>query len=218
QWNSEKTWGGYTVVSPGHFAIPKECKYPEAAIRNADLYFIDKWAHHFWIGPKKDSEEALGYPGWYWDDEGATTFDYPEGITNAWDMINCCVNPVCGFFGKYQVAKRYLKEAFDYEAPYDPDSIENTWRESMNKRTTPYCKPRFPTVYLEPEAQERIREIETAMWDYAEPIEARLIVGEEPLTDENLDKYFAEMKTIGAEEYEQIYKDAYEIYLSSLEG
>ncbi len=219
EWNSQKLWGTASSVTPGAFLLTNKCPYPEAAIRVADLYFTEKYSFMFWHGPKKDSEEALGHAGWYVQDD-KLTYDYPEGITTNWDHANT-LNPISGhqvgFSGIDEI--RHLREAEGITLPVDNTTGDMQWRLTIRERVAPYVQPNFPgAIYLEPEAQERIRELQVAISDYATPMEARFIVGEEPLTDDNLERYFAQMQNLGVDEYLQIYRDAYETYRQALEG
>ena len=84
----------------------------------------------------------------------------------------------------------------------------------MDEKVIPYSKSIFPKVYLQPDQLEKRNTLFTTMKDYCEMMEAKFITGAEPLS--NLDKYFSQLKKMGAEEYVKIYQQAYDAYLSNL--
>ncbi len=217
QWNSKKVWGGRGVAYPGTFLITSQCKYPEAAIRLADLYFTEEYATMFWFGPKKDSPEALGHRGWYVKDpkEGLISYDWAEGIKNDWDHVNT-LNPISGYqVGFNMDFRQYLAEKHGF--PYKMSEEDRAWRESIDKRLAPHFAPLYPdAIYHDPKTQQRLRELAIPIAEYASTMEAKFITGAEPLTQANLDKYFAEMKKLGVEEYEKIARAGYEAYMKNL--
>ena len=72
----------------------------------------------------------------------------------------------------------------------------------------------LPTVYMSSDDAFRAAELASVIDDYIIAESAKFIVGERPL--EEIDDFFEEMKQLDVEEYIQLYRDAYSIYMESI--
>ncbi|OUS67671.1 hypothetical protein B1748_35930 [Paenibacillus sp. MY03] len=212
KWNSDKLWTDGNHVTPGRIVITSKAKNPEAAIRFADLFFTELYNFIFWNGPMKDSEEALGYEGWYLDDKGEVTYNFPNGITNIWDYVNA-LNPISGAPLGPSPVYDSINSLYGLKAPELPES-ELSWRNPILDKVGPYLVAPFPEVYLTPEALARRNELATPILDYVKEMEARFIYGHESL--DKFDDYLNKLKSLGLEEYLQIYQSAYDAYVANM--
>lgn len=213
QWNQEQIWPNPPPVQIGRFLMTKQAKYPEAAIQFADLFFAEEFSLKFWYGPEKDSEDAMGYSGWYINDAGALTYDLPEGIANNWDFQNT-LSPLSGFNLGIVPDNRSFAKLYNRDIKYEEKA--GYWRSSMDERVVPHLVSKFPDLYLSDAETARRNELYTPINDYVKTMEAKFITGNEKLTDENLDKYFNELKKLGVDEYVRIYQHAYDAYAKTL--
>lgn len=213
EWNDEMIWPNSLPYGVGKFMITKAAQNPEAAIRFADLFFDEEFNLRFWYGPEQGSEDAMGYNGWYINENKAVTFDLPEGVANNWDYQNT-LSPInglpLGLAADIQSFEKIHNKKVEYE------ERAGYWRITTNEKVVPYLAPKLPLLYLSEAESERRDELYTPIYDYAKTMEAKFITGNEPLTDDNLEKYFAELRKLGVEEYVQIYQDAYEVYKQAL--
>ncbi len=213
EWNTQAIWPNPPPISIGRFMITKDAKQPEAAIRFADLFFTEEFGANFWYGPKKDSEDAMGYAGWYINDKNALAYDLPEGVANNWDYQNT-LSPINGYNLGYVPDNRSFEKLFNTKIIYEEKA--GYWRTSMDERVISQLVSKFPDLYLSEAETNRRNELFTPINDYVKTMEAKFITGNEKLTDDNLDKYFNELKKLGVEEYVQIYQNAYDIYVKAL--
>lgn len=213
EWNQDAMWPDAPPVTIGRFMITREAEHPEAAIRFADLFFTEEFSSMFWTGPKKGSADEMGYAGWTLNENNQQVYEFPEGIANNFDYFNY-LSPINGYklgivydaalFSKVNNVEVKLAEAAAY------------WRSSMDEKVVPHLVAEFPAVYLSEVDSIRSNELYTPISDYIKTMEAKFITGNEPLTAENLDNYFNELKQLGVEEYVQIYQNAYNDYAKSL--
>jgi putative aldouronate transport system substrate-binding protein len=214
------------ITNINRFMITKECKYPEAAIRFADMFFTKQAGYLFWMGPIEgfvpdewaiDPERYL--TKFTQNDSGAwvTTWDKLKetGLTN-WQYICTYQNPLSGqkLGPAFDPVYTYAKQGLNYS---DAISMENPgaqWKASMDEKVVPYYKEVFPTLILGLEEQERVSELYDVFSDYVIEMNIKFITGEESLN--NFDNYMKQLKDFGIEEYLKIYQDAYDTFLKSI--
>ena len=75
------------------------------------------------------------------------------------------------------------QQLYDQLGMHDARMPENEliWRESMQANVAPYEKQPLPTLFLDVETLERANELITPINDYIETMEAKFIMGNEPL-------------------------------------
>jgi len=219
-YNSERVWPVGTSLGQGTFAIAYDTEYPEAAIRMANVFFEEGIPLLFWLGPIKSESYEPQYPIEGWDpsfcyyEDGAFGIECPDG-TDAWTYINNHV----GIYNGGPVGFMYKdQQLYDQLGMHDARMPENEliWRESMQANVAPYEKQPLPTLFLDVETLERANELITPINDYIETMEAKFIMGNEPL--ENIDAFKEQLKSLGIEEFLQIYQDAYDAYLANVAG
>lgn len=214
QWNTKPIWPDVQANVAGKYAISKDCKYPEAAVRFADLFFTKEYAFYLWYGPMVGSEDILGYPyaGWSVDDKGV--INYPNmapRATGLWDMCNYLI-PING----YNLGLTLTNDDLGKIAgkPLQGPEKDRFWQENYNKYVTPNLVLQYPSVYFSQKQEQRIAELRTAIADYATMMEAKFITGAEPLS--NINAYFDSINKLGVKEYVKIHQDAYDKYLAGL--
>lgn len=74
----------------------------------------------------------------------------------------------------------------------------------------------LPSMYMEAEDVERLAELKTPLYDYAEKMEAQFITGAASLDD--YDAFVAELENLGVQEYVDIYAKYWEPYYALLVG
>ncbi len=217
QWNDTKMWQGQQSIEVGRFLITNKCKYPEVAIRFADMYFTKQSRWLFWSGPKKGAEDEhiVGHEraGWWIDEtDGFRMYDFTDDINNTWDYANAFINPISGWKLGFVIHNEIIANHFGFE--FKPNPRDQSWNDSMDERVVPYSVAPFPILYLTQEASERRNELSTPINDYIREMEARFIVGDESF--ENFDRYLNELRNLGVEELIKIYQTAYDSYLQNL--
>lgn len=215
QWNSKPTWPDRQGNVAGKFAISKDSKYSKAAIRFADLFFTKKYAYNLWGGPMVGSEDTLDYPyaGWVIDEKGANLFpNMAPGTSSVWDMINHLI-PINGNPLGLTLSTDDLSEMAGKKlSASEPDVF---WQNSYEEIVAPYLQLQFPNLYMTDEQEKRIAELKTGIEDFTKTMEAKFIIGAEPLSE--VPAYFEELKRLGVEEFIAIYQEAYDAYINSLQ-
>ena len=84
----------------------------------------------------------------------------------------------------------------------------------MDEYVKNYQIPKYPVVYFDYEQNDRVLELSSILRDYMTMMDARFITGAEPLG--NIPNYLDRLKSLGVDELEKIYKDAYDIYMRNL--
>ena len=69
-------------------------------------------------------------------------------------------------------------------------------------------------MFFDAEVNERIIELQSLLNAYAESETAKFVTGARPLTEEELDAYFAELDELGYQEYLGYYRDYYANYIA----
>lgn len=212
KWNDKRIWpDSLQNVTVGGFSISGKCKYPEAAIRLADLYYAEDMSYLFWIGPKKDSADALGFGGWFVDDKGVRQWDWTADIKTPWDMTNQ-LNPING--PKLGINFDNVQPEKVFNVKFAVAERDLAWKALLDKDVMPYSSPVFPNLFFTQEQLERRNILKTTITDYCRTMEAKFITGAEPLA--NIDKYFAELKKLGIDEFTKIYQDGYDAFQKNL--
>ena len=204
--NDERMWPSAITASAGMFALSANCSDPVAAIKFADIFFTQEASVFFRWGPQKDSEQALGYEGWYLDENGAFTYDYPEGYNNTWLYRVSMIMPMSGTPGsnEYPIACPNV-----YGFPYATDAGGIHFREEMDKYLI-YGKPSLPEAYLTEDEVERVNEILSPLTTYMASMEKKFITGALELTEETFEDYRNTLKSLNVDEYISIYQTAYD--------
>ncbi|HBP37876.1 MAG TPA: hypothetical protein DD640_03890, partial [Clostridiales bacterium] len=213
-YNSTKVWPVNSNIFQGSFAISYDTEYPEACIRMANVFFEEGINLLAFVGPLTSDTLEPQYPVDGWEPtkcaivDGAWSFTTPDG-TDLWTYLNAKAGLAV------QVGPMYTQAEADAimggSVPL-PDN-ETSWRSSLIKNVAPYQKLWLPTLFLDADELERANELKTPIVDYITTMEAKFIMGEESL--DNIDAFYAQLKTLGIEEYVQIYQTAYDAYLAN---
>ena len=213
QWNSKQMWVDNADINIGNFAVTNVCKYPEAAIRFGDFFFTDKGSIYQHYGPPKDSPDLLGmHEGWFFDNTGAVVYNRPAeyGTDQDYRLGAISANPLISF-GNNDFTTQ-IENMTGLKFMNAPNA--QAWRDSMYKYIIPHIIPKYPIVYFNDEQNDRFLELSTMLSDYITMMDARFITGAEPLS--NIPVYLDRIRSMGADELEKLYQDAYNIYRRNL--
>ena len=205
--NDTRMWNQSGTASSGKFALSSTCSNPEAAMKFVDMFFTLEASVFFQWGPQKDSEEALGYEGWYLDENGAFDWDYPAGYENAgsWVYRLSIILPMASKPGS---SEYFEAVPTVYGMPYTMDTAGVHFRAEYDKYL-PYATGYMPEVYLSAEEVERKNEIVTTLNTFMASMEKKFITGAEALTEESFEAYREELRKQGVEEYIEMHQNAY---------
>ena len=213
QWNNTRMWLNDPEVIVGGFTITRACRYPEAAARFADYFYTEQGAIYSYYGPAKDHPDLMGdHDGWFFDPTGAVTYDRPAEFPSDQDYRMGAIaakSPPSFGNNDFQTAIENVTGLNFIFAP-----TARHWRVSMDKYVKEYQIPRYPVVYFDGDANDRVLELTTTISDYITMMDARFITGVEPLN--NIPAYLERLKTMGVTDLEKYYKDAYAVYRRNL--
>jgi putative aldouronate transport system substrate-binding protein len=217
KWNNKPMWPTYhSIKKIGSYVISNNCKYPEVAMRFADMFFTDQSRSLFWEGPNRDYEkEYIIDPernGWWATEDGQMSANYTEDINTAWDYNNMFMNPINNIKLGLAWSNDVVGKRYNFEVKFPPKA--EAWRVSMNERVISHYVNPFPRLYLTEQDIEKSTQLATPIIDYIEMMEAKFITGNEPL--ENFDVYQKELKNLGIEEYIEIFQRNYDNYAKNM--
>ena len=202
---------------PGRYTVTKACENPDVAIRWANLFYTPEVCKMIMYGPEYGSEDDPDGIGCilYAEEDGSMHEEVP-----AWNPDEMGLWEYYSYNGPINSAYCFaLDEAYQFQTLYGSDPVrsgidyENHWRLQFLENVDPYRVAPYPPVYLSEENSNRVDELKTALDTYVESMEAKFIIGTEPLT--NYDAFVEQLKSLGAEEYQKIYVDAYADYLAN---
>lgn len=203
--NDKRMWPGAETANPGRFAISKTCSNPIAAIKLADMFFTQEASVFFQWGAQKGSKEALGYEGWYLDENGSFAFDFPEGYDSSWVYRLSIILPMASKVGSSEYFDA-CPNVYGFDFVLDKGGIH--FRKEMD-RYLGYRQERLPQVYLTAEQTDRQSEIVSVLDTYMASMEKKFITGAEQLTEESFEAYRQTLRDLGVEEYIQMHQEAY---------
>lgn len=231
EYNDTPFWPSQDSASVGGFAISADTEYPELCVAFADFFFADGNHELPLSGPSCDRSEYLcGFEGYHmgedsqktWDDYEANADDY-ESVTFYRYEKYCLWAPYT--FG-YYVEEVDAVNADGSSAAWIIDIPDGTMAEQAEYRKTTdnyneqfaaaqvYTWGRYETSEISPknyffdaDTTSRLSELKTLIDDYATQEIAKFVTGARDLSE--IDDYFAELESLGADEYVQYYADYY---------
>lgn len=218
-------------ASFGGVVVSAECENPELAAAFIDWFFINRNWHMNIAGPNAevDADILFGRDGWVLEENGTLRQLYEAKVGtenyNEEEYVNSLMLIQNNYgFGKqswdetslYPYTFAYL-EGLDLDDPmirYDETKIanENAFRDAALVATrSRYATTEFypDSVYMSAEDAEMVNTLWVAVKEYATQETAKFITGARELSDSELEKYFAEIDSIGAGELLEIYKAYY---------
>lgn len=191
--NGDRLWNKYaTGYDTNAFVITKNNKYPEASIRWADEFFTVETSMQAIQG-------EIGVNLEYQDGK-YTIMDAPEG--SSINEIRSKICPASYIFGMM------TKEMID-NIQYKEDMTRKLERCEKYEPFTP--EEILPVLRLPQDKLERRANMFTDLTNYVAEMKAKWVTGELNV-DETWEDYIKTLRGMGAEEYVQIYQEAYDAY------
>ena len=151
---------------PGTFAITSACREPEKLVSWVNLFYtneISRLAHY-----GKEGEDYILTEGGYWewnaDAQTAGEVILPENTISEGGVAPGMTDA-------------------EFQLHYADEATRNNIEQLSRLRT--FCVKPFPHVFLSPEDEKRIAEIQKDLSGYAEKAMACFVTGDTELTDEN---------------------------------
>lgn len=196
---TEKVWYGQNVGGTTIFFTSAN-ENPEISARYFNEIYNEEGSTLL-VGPVAGEWDGEGGRVWN-DDMTRFTYEIPDGYNGVWDWICKQIAPVQSFQGIMQFSDIKAKEI---KTPEDA-----SFKDAMEANVAPYLRPGTPTLFFTQEESEEIRLIEASLYTYFVQMEAKMVMGEEPL--ESCDAMISELYSQGLETVAQIYNTAYERY------
>lgn len=232
EYNDTAFWPSSASAGIGGFAISADTEYPELCIAFADFFCADGNRVLTSQGPNVNQTDYLcGFEGWFWDEE-INSINYQGYIDNpdAYESLTfyryanyCMWAPYTfGYYfedkdstdengelhiwmidipdGTLEEQAGFRKTTDLYDEQYAAAQVY-TW----GKYTTDELSPK--NCFFDEETTARLSELKTLIDDYATQEIAKFITGARDLSE--IDDYFAELESLGADEYIGYYADYY---------
>ena len=226
-WNDTPKWHTQDATSIGHFALSAKNKYPELCMRFVNSYYRRNGMGRFlWVGPRNGSEEAMGVAGvkWYDDlnDYEFVEAEWPEGVNDLWTYLMVVQGPMPGFgaTGNTLDIQIAYKENYVLSPPQPNEktfNLENPdwfYRASLYENSAPYFTTNFPGIYyLDEDTVIKMDDLVAVIKPYVDEQFSAFITGRRPM--EEIDAFHEELKGMGIDELEGIYKQIWANYQGS---
>lgn len=227
EFNDTPVWPAANSVKAGNFVVSADCENPELALAFADWFFEvteePMYGNYLMYlnGPTTDQTDILlGLEGCTVDPEtGARTYLDYEKMKDSYaskndylaDKVHLWSSGYLGWVDATKIGYSHLDTVEDLAAIRDTYvSGEVHFRTAMYDTLVPYVTTTYPYyVYFDAEKTSELAEIQLAFTDYIMQETAKFVTGATPITEENLEKYFAELEKLGVYDYIQAYADFY---------
>ena len=221
QWNDTPKSMTELTVGNSSFYVNANTEYKEVCARFADLFYSEYCAIT-WPGPIDGSDMAMGWEGLVFEDGIWTVVDQASSLWQSaldnWhtsffatgDLSPRSDQSRCELAGIDAVIPTMLDKEY-----WNPDVVDSGFMNwSVVSAILPYRVDGYPnTVYMTDEQTTKITDLKTVIEPYVKEQVALFISGERSLDE--FEAYQNELKTMGIDEYEQIYKDIYTQYQQS---
>ena len=215
-------------------------EHPEVLARLVDYVYSPEGALMYFFGPMKGTDATMGIvDGWFYDEKMSMTTDkvvngeYTDLPSYAYQYIKP-YSHCAGLFDRYgQTAAEMAGIEFPGEVKtivdqltgeeikslameaYTDDNNDGHWRLTQSAAMEGHLTAvRLPAVYLTAEQNQRVADLSTVINDYVAAESAKFIVGSRPLSE--FDSYLEELKSLGIEEYIEIYREVYAPFIETL--
>lgn len=221
EWQTEPEIAAPPATTIGSFVISADTEYPELCLRLADAFFnnTDDYCAAMGGGYGIDSEYSYGFlQKEYLPESNSWAVDSNKtpGNISSWNYV---VQYLTG--NTWNVGAHALPESIerlvalqgnpDFKSKLDT-SGKNVWRVSVGEHMSPYAVNGFPTIlYYTDDINQKIMDLETVITPYAKEQIALFITGKRDLSE--VDAFKEELKRMGMEDLQNIYKDLYSTYM-----
>jgi len=213
-------------------------EYPEVLAYMLDYLYSEEGSVFYHYGPQKGQDPLGLINGWFINEKGEVSFDEVESgaydSTTHYVLKHICPkaqmfnNTYCTFFAK-DIAG--VPEEMELEAQKDVilgDTWDVVWMKPYNRGDSDgyhrieiidaykdnMTRITLPAVYLSEEDSTRASELNVLLTEYISSESAKFITGLRPISE--VEKFQEEIRAMGAEEYIQLYREAYSDYLDSI--
>jgi putative aldouronate transport system substrate-binding protein len=199
--NSKKVTALLPGITTGAMAITKNCKYPEAMMRWADVFYRDD---NEAVQGLSGMSMFLGIRGEHWDytDSAKTKYTRVQKDKSISAVENTMKTYTPG--GAIAFPSKVITNAIP-----DGDPLLLLKATESDKQYFPFNVQTYPsTVRFTKSETERITFLTADIKNYTTQMEAKFIVGEESL--DKWDNYIATLKKMNLDELTKIYTDGFE--------
>lgn len=230
--NPTAQWLAPNPFLVGGVAVSKEAKNPELICRFLDFFFSDLGLMSMWEGPMAGSEETMGLVGGWHFLEGAVNRSFVDAESGKYASGSHYVYDQCGGMAT-AFGNRSHSLGREAEGLYVVNNVlayywgrevgPNVWnlqngdfhmRSTYETNLEPYEVEGFPAiVYYTEEDTLAMSDLLAVIGPYVETEVAKFIVGTRSLDE--FDAFQAELKSMGIEEYQTYFQDAYANYLTT---
>jgi putative aldouronate transport system substrate-binding protein len=185
----------------GRYIITKDCKYPEAAFRLADLMYSYEGT----------LRSGFGRPGIEWEasKEGAESIG--GGNTAKYKILKIMSNyDQKVSWGGIAPSNRSAEFRLDWQEFNPEDPLERVLYQWSKNIYAPYGNPNLvPSLSFTADQAKQLGTLRTPLYSYMDQAFAEFVTGAQDVNT-GWDQYLAKLKTLGLDQYLQIYQQAYD--------
>lgn len=235
KWNDAAKIQIPNSIVVGGIVVSAETEYPEAVMAMLDWWYTDEGGIYSWSGAMA-GEDTLGmYEGWRWSDEAQNFFDpdttsIENGGNGRWNSFHkkcgSMANPFCNLrFGNRFAPLQYAQ--YTEMGPVNMQQVLSDMEVTVVENTTwdyitnleankPYLVEGWPSiVWMSDETSQEISYLSTSLSMYVESEVAKFITGARELNEEEWNAFQKGLKDLQIDDYLDIYKDIYSVYLAA---
>lgn len=201
---SDKLWYGQNINNLSIF-ITSANQNPEISVRYFNELYTEEGCE-LSVGPEAATWHGDDGGRVWNDDKTSYSYKFSDGYLGTYDYINSVVAPINSGMAGY----RQFSEAMRLELSAPEDAVLF----NSLKKNLEYMVPGSPSLFFTSEELEQITLIQNSIDTYADQMEAKIIMNEEPLTAYN--DMIIELKDMGLDELTKVYNKAYERYRSNM--
>lgn len=218
--------------------VSNDTEYPELCALILDYLYSVEGAVMYAYGPQQGQDPLNVQEGWFWDgkmsyadlgDQTVAVYTYNRMNPYSELFNRRGINQmICDITGKpkpnadWELTDAITGETFIVKDYYDENSLtawkehfyvneEAKWAKSGNASIT-----NLPVAYLSEEVALRATDLATVIIEYVNTETPKFMIGDRPL--EEVDEFWEELKSLGIEEYIEIYREAYAGYMETIFG
>ena len=157
-------------------------------------------------GPQQGVDDGYGIVvGWVWDDDNVSTTGWLDSS-----------GPAMPEAYRGEITPFYQGSSFDNRtdhselALYSYDTADGKYVLSQEENRSPFTNwIKYPGGMFEVSDATKIQDLESVLYDYVVAESAKFITGARPLSQEEFDKYCADLKAMGMDDYMEIQLKAF---------
>jgi putative aldouronate transport system substrate-binding protein len=205
----------------GTFVVSSRTRYPEVMLRFTDWLYTPEMGYMSTHGPIAGTPDTLGMVGGLILNAAGDYLTHPDVVSGKYESdydyrtnaIQLSSETPRNRKGNIINMLKALGVPNPQLREYNLDDGDDHYYVMVSNATNGFFVKVLPPPFLTNQVGTRAADLRSAIANHVMAETAKFIVGQRPLSE--IDRYFAELKSMGYDEYKQIYTDIYRDYLAA---